>query len=503
MPEPNLSSLPDPAEAVRLENEKLKLLTDVNPPDEILVVSDLHLGRGRESDTQRFYCTENFVADQTFARWLQAMQPKEGKLLVLNGDTFDFIRVANVPQTVQEFDKWSLWLARSGVTKTSQELQQPGVISKKEKTFGLQTDDYKCVWKLLQIFEGHQEFFSALAHWVEQGGALLISKGNHDLDLYWPLVRKAFCAFIESQGASCTTTSQRVFYCDSWIRIRNVYLEHGHVYDPEQQIAGGPLLPQDSSQLNLPLATFVARYLVNKLETLEPFLGSISPTERIPWILLSSHPLAGLAFLGRSLYFISRALSRPRKRGLFWYAVFLVTLVFPLVTGLLIALAFVSSSARDFILKALPAFLGNHPVISSVLGFGLPYIAAACKEFFEWLKSRRKRAAGEDRWAQSVYKTIQTLSFPPAHRIYTVVGHTHDQDIQRLPDLNGSKVLYLNTGAWIPVWPEDRPDLAGQVLYAFAHFKLQNGEYCHSFFEWKDDRNQPGELYILAPSSTK
>src|SRR5205807_10370100 len=107
-----LPALLDPVEALRLENEKLKLLTDGNPPAEILVVSDLHLGRGREPNTRRFFCTENFVSDQTFARFLRAMAPEEGKLLILNGDTFDFIRICNCPGSPEEFAKWGSLLDR-------------------------------------------------------------------------------------------------------------------------------------------------------------------------------------------------------------------------------------------------------------------------------------------------------------------------------------------------------------------------------------------------------
>ena len=495
-----LPALLDPVEALRLENEKLKLLTDGNPPAEILVVSDLHLGRGREPDTRRFFCTENFVSDQAFARWLRAMQPREGKLLILNGDTFDFIRIANFPKKDQDFIDWSSWLAGLGLAKSPEELRRS--ISKKETRYGLQTNDYKSAWKLWQIYMGHQEFFQALAHWVRDGGLLLMVKGNHDLDLYWPLVRKAFRTFLgdslEDNDASRGAIQQRVFYCDDSLRLGNLYLEHGHFYDSEQKMVKGQTLRDDPSQLNLPLATFVARYLVNPLENLRPFLGSIRPTQRIPWIILRNHPLAGIMILRRGLTFLRRALVLPNKRNAFWYAIFFGAVVLPFVV-LAIALLMLDPKIRASILHA-------HPQSAVVLGmFGLfaPYIAAAGHEFYQWLKRPRRRPAGEDALAQGVYQKIRNLPFPQGQPIYAVMGHTHDQDIQRLPDINGSKVLYLNTGSWIPVWPEDRPDLDGQVLYPFVHFKLQGGEYRHCYFEWKDDRNQPAEVYIIAPPSPK
>jgi UDP-2,3-diacylglucosamine pyrophosphatase LpxH len=495
-----LPAVLDPVEALRVENEKLKLLIDGNPPAEILVVSDLHLGRGREPGTRRFFCTENFVSDQAFARWLRAMQPRGNKLLILNGDTFDFIRIANLPKKDQEFIDWSSWLAGLGLAKSPEDLR--GSISKKETRYGLQTNDYKSAWKLWQIYKGHQEFFQALAHWVRDGGLLLMVKGNHDLDLYWPLVRKAFRTFLEDQAkdrdgdASVNDIQQRIFYCDDFLCIGNLYLEHGHVYDPEQQMVPGQTLPGDPSQLNLPLATFVARYLVNPLENLRPFLGSIRPVQRIPWIILRNNPLAGIAILSRGLTFLRRALILPNKRNAFWYAVFFGAVLLPFIV-LAIAVLMLDPKIRAWV-------IGDHPkasLILGVLGLLFPYIAAAGHEL--WMRRPRRPQVGEDALAQCVHKKIQTLPFPPGQTIYAAVGHSHDQDIQSLPHINGSKVLYLNTGSWIPVWPDDRPDLDGQVLYPFVHFKLQGGEYRHCYFEWRDDRNQPAEVYIMAPSPKK
>src|ERR1700694_1149758 len=96
------NALPD----IREGAEAQRFLNEVNRPTEILVASDFHLGRGRQPDTRRFVRTENFVSHQAFERWLRAMHPDETKLLILNGDTFDFIRICNCPGLPEEFDKW-------------------------------------------------------------------------------------------------------------------------------------------------------------------------------------------------------------------------------------------------------------------------------------------------------------------------------------------------------------------------------------------------------------
>jgi hypothetical protein len=141
--------------------------------------------------------------------------------------------------------------------------------------------------------------------------------------------------------------------------------------------------------------------------------------------------------------------------------------------------------------------------VFGALGLLAPYLAAAFREFAKWLvRKRRRKLVGEDDMARGVYTAMQKQKFPVAGRIYAVMGHTHDQDVQSLPPLNGAQALYLNTGTWIPVWPDNRPDLEGQVLFPFVHFRrVAPQEYFHEYLEWRDDRGAPAESYILAPPS--
>jgi len=485
-----------PADALRLEQERLQRLSE-NPPQEIFVVSDLHLCRGRNPVTRRFSRTENFLSDQAFSRFLDYASPGPGKLLFINGDAFDFVRICHYPRSDQEFEEWSEFLERLEVVKEPEQLRL--AISKVERRFGLETDDYKSAWKLLQIANGHREFFQALAKWINGGGTLLLSKGNHDLELYWPLVRKALEELLRREGADGHAVSSQMLYCDDWVRIANVYFEHGHKYDPQQRVDDtdkSPVLRDKPSQLKLPLGIFVNRYLINKLEKLEPFLSSVRPTEKILWMLLRTHPLSAIAILFRSLHFIRRAFQTSNVRDFFWYAVYLGSLTVPLLTVLAIAGIFAFARLRDF-------FVTRHPMSSMVLGaLGIlaPYLAAAFREFVRWLgrKTRRSAQVGEDEMAQGVYASIEKLKFPAFSRMYAVMGHTHDQDVQSLPDLGSATTLYLNTGTWIPIWPEDRPDLAGQVLFPFVHFRRETSqEYRHEYAEWRDDRGGPAESYIL------
>jgi UDP-2,3-diacylglucosamine pyrophosphatase LpxH len=483
-----------PVDALKAEEERLKLLA-ANPPEEILTVSDFHLGQGRDATTGRFARTENFLSDQAFSRFLDYFHPGPGKLLVINGDTFDFVRIWNYPETENDFASWSDFLSQMGVAKAVAELKNS--ISDKEKTFGLETDDYKSAWKLLRIANGHHEFFQALSRWINEGGLLLLSKGNHDLELYWPLVRKALATILTKEGAKPEALG-RLFYCDDSVRFANVYFEHGHRYDPQQRIEGGSVMETDPSQLRLPLGIFVNRYLINRLEKLEPFLGSVRPEERVLWMLLRKHPVAAVTVLFRSFRFLARAAKISNLRHSFSFIIYFAAVSVPLITVGAIIAAFVFPPFQKWI----TGIFGNQKTTASALGVVTPYLVAGLREVANWISrilKKRKNQIGEDVYARGAFETIKVLPFPPAKHIYAVMGHTHDQDVQILPDVNGAKVLYMNTGAWIPVWPEDRPDLDGQVLLPYIRFQKDGDEYHHEYREWRDDRGAPAESYIMNP----
>ena len=218
------------------------------------------------------------------------------------------------------------------------------------------------------------------------------------------------------------------------------------------------------------------------------------------WIVLRKHPIAGIGMLRRSLTFLRRALHVTSKRGAFWYVIFLGATGLPFIVAMLSVL-FLVPKFRTWI------FTGWHK-LSLVVGLGgllAPYLVAAIgelgKKFSKWRASRgRNLQIGEDDLAKGVYESIKNMPFPKASRIYAAMGHTHDQDVQTLPDIKGCKVLYLNTGTWTPVWSDNRPDLDGQVLFPFVRFQRDStGEYHHSYCEWRDDRGHSAEPYILAP----
>src|SRR4051812_32649036 len=69
------------------------------------VISDLHIGRGKGSGGC-FSGTENFFYDEALARFLTSITPGEDearRVLVINGDFIDFLRIVEVPASAADY----------------------------------------------------------------------------------------------------------------------------------------------------------------------------------------------------------------------------------------------------------------------------------------------------------------------------------------------------------------------------------------------------------------
>lgn len=555
---------------LQTHQEDEKHLSDLakNPPETILVVSDFHLGMGSDLTTGLVTQRENFFRDRTFARFLAFHKPKPQRsvLLVLNGDSYDFLRIPSVPQTCEELNYWSHTLARLRCHKSPDDLKK--AISRREKKFGLRTDDYKSAWKFLRIAQGHPTFFKALAEWVEWGGWVLFVKGNHDLELHWPLVRLAIRDVIHCQGASPEKATERISFCDNSVQMANIYIEHGHRYETLTRVVGPPILPKKETQLNLPLGSFGNRYLVNPIEELEPFIDNIKPIQELLWTLLRRHPLKMLGILYRSWWFFSRIVQHCFRLGpvegfqsvwdLLPYLGSLLVSFFVVVSftvgwiwqshwhpalsvlglvGLIAPCVLVRKFRQKWpqFFQALHRFVGfllylgalgvtvwvgwriapqvwgylkNVSYRIRILGFlGLvaPYLVGVLRDIFPRdLWPRRFPQVGEDHFAEGAHAALECHDqHSKAQVLYSVMGHTHVQDVQSLPPIGASRVLYLNSGTWTPLWQKDRPDQIGHIFHPFIRFTKDGSdasdEYKHTYLEWNDDRNAPAESLILDP----
>jgi UDP-2,3-diacylglucosamine pyrophosphatase LpxH len=482
----------------------------VDPPATVLVVSDLHIAAGRDPATGRFDRTENFFADEAFFRFLEHYHAEaaRGALLVLNGDTFDFLRIVATPHTAPELGAWREALARLGVRMSAEELEKS--IDQKERRYGLGTEDFKCVWKLGEIACGHPRSFDALRAWLVAGGRILVVKGNHDVELHWPLVRLALRRMLHvPDGAG----KGPVVFCDDCVRLANLYLEHGHQYESTTRVEGSPTLlvkqdGRDVETIRLPSGSFVNRYLINSAEDIYPFLDNARPQSKSVRLILRRHPLRALKLVPPAFHLIRR--SWRISGGSFGRSVLtLLNVLGPLVGIVAVALVLyllgvldrygTFGADVDRIIHRVLQGLGRYRYLLSLLGVALPYIGSAIAD---WREDHRRGRVLEDPFSDEAYHAF-LARYPAAAAtpVYIVYGHTHNQDAQFVRREPGSPgVLYLNTGTWTPLFDDDRPDLTGRAFRPFLRFDREpGGAYTHAYLQWNDERGGPDPIEILGP----
>lgn len=444
-------------------------------PALLLVVSDLHLGAGLEPATLSRDAGTNNPADQPFHGLLreQAARGMEHPVLVLAGDTFDFVRVTAVPETEADFAAWSQALEDLNKPQDPALLRR---IDSKERRYGLRTNDYKSIWKLLLIARGHPGFFTALGEWLVAGGSLVIMRGNHDVELHWPLIRRAIRRQI-AEAVPGAPVDTRLHYVEAGLRVGNVYLEHGHQFEDITAVRGDPVL-SDGDELKLPLGSFVNRYILNSLERFEPLLDTTKPMSQVLLSVVRRQPVETGRIVWHALPLLSRALKPYWFKEWMSFAAFFGSLILPLVTLAVVAAAVMSPAFG----RLLTATLGRGEVPLVVVGLMAPWILNAARG----LLPQRQPRVGADHYAADIHRTLAEVRFPQAHElIYGVIGHTHKSDAQELPPINGMRVMYLNTGTWIPRRRARQNGTEPELPYCFVRFiMVAPGEYRHEQLEW-------------------
>jgi hypothetical protein len=317
-------------------------------------------------------------------------------------------------------------------------------------------------------------------------------KGNHDLELYWPLVQQAIRSEIGHAHPPARGCLARVLFCQEYFQLGNLYIEHGHRFDATTAVKGPPTLPNAPSELNIPLGSLVNRYIINRLEGLEPFLDNIKPVQSLLWTLLRRHPGQVFSIARNALPFLVRAARPYWLRDGLGFGLYFLSILVQLVTMAGIALLIVWPAFRRSVAVSLP----TASYLIAGLGLFAPYLIGITRD----LLPRRRTKAGEDAFGEGIYRTISALGARDDYpRLYGVVGHRHVPDVQRLPDIGRAEVLYLNSGTWIPVWDVNRPDQNGRVVHTFIRFTKQPaGWYSHEHLEWHEQTRTASESVIFA-----
>lgn len=154
-----------------------------------LIVSDLHLGRGKFRKDKNINMYEDFVDEEVFVEFLQFFSSGiyEGveAEIIFNGDTFNFVQTV-VEENPNRF-----------------EVTEEAVLSAGYETM-----------------EGHPAFFDAINAFLSKrkGGKVVFIAGNHDQAILHPKIQKMISEKIEGN----------LQFLPLSYDIGDVHIEHGH-----------------------------------------------------------------------------------------------------------------------------------------------------------------------------------------------------------------------------------------------------------------------------------
>lgn len=503
-----------------------------------LVLSDFHLGEGRDPATGRVSPREDFFFDHEFSVFVDAHLDETvwGGIqwtLILNGDLMDFLQVMDAPAT----GNW-----------------------RSDPQYGLKAGRRESCWKLRRIADGHEAFFDALARFAARFPVVIIA-GNHDVELTYPEVqqtlREVVCSRLSPPQAE---TAARHLQVKEWFHFDGVvYVEHGHRFDSLNSFVYplDPRLPQiggrseeDLDDVELPLGSLFVRYLFNQVETASPFADNIKPATRfIRWFVFR-HPWRALHFLfsdGREMMrrirrnsrrlpagaYRLREESHGRRRELLVEEVRgrlgmepdaarrLVTDLENLTVPPLLR----ERRTRKWALAR--SLMGPYrtplfaAVLLAVLGLGvllavaplvlpeglrrflamLPAWTAVGAEVVRWLflleaaglsawyfAGLRRSRHGEREWFRRCARRIQGITGAR----FVVMGHTHDPDLWRLD----AGAEYLNSGTWTRVFGEDW-ELSQEKELNYVQIEPRGGQWKARLMKWEAQAGRGRLAYLF------
>jgi UDP-2,3-diacylglucosamine pyrophosphatase LpxH len=230
------------------------------------VLSDLHLGAGYAPHNP----LEDFTADEQLIAFLQQIRAESEQHqreveLIINGDFFEFLQVP----AVDEFDPTAVY-PKEAYQNSSQAAS---------------------VKRLNLIIKGHQPVFNALAtfiHGQKPLRRLIIIKGNHDVNLYWPRVKSRLRAEIQATGAR----SSLLLFAEEFVSREKIYVEHGHQRAEKMNSYHDfldPRHPQMPTQLYYPAGSHFIINFLNAAEREHIHIDSLKPMTSLIWLALEQN----------------------------------------------------------------------------------------------------------------------------------------------------------------------------------------------------------------------
>ncbi len=501
-----------------------------------VILSDLHLSEGRKKATGQTSRLESFLFDRPFERLLAYLQKKAEQrehlwTLVFNGDLIDFLRVTSIPDPRR---------APKGL---------PPITSTKQK-YGLGASAAESKWQLERVIEGHPVFFRALARFLYQGHRVVILKGNHDVNWFWPEVRYRFMELMEGflreidppdQGSEQRISGalDRLLFRSWSVYIKKLlYIEHGNQYDPTNAFQNfmypvlvDPESPVGSYEIDFPFGSFFIRYFFNEIELRFPSAPHYRNVAAFFYTIRRRHLYAFWHVVKNYFPYFFRTLQKVKtRRGRKHREIreknlqlirkvgeeygekkatekiaklqeapayenkidFLMTILqrpakkFAAAVGGLILLSFLWNILSEWILGA-----GQNLVLKTTLSviFDYGFIVVGLVWLFLVLRPTKKGVSYREVEPDELRKKATRIAEMMDVR-YVTFGHSHVEDAWKVP---GRDSWYFNTGTWTPFIDEDKHIIRPEVH--FPVLLVEDG--LARLTRWNDQVGEVEELPIL------
>jgi UDP-2,3-diacylglucosamine pyrophosphatase LpxH len=242
-----------------------------------IVISDLHLGKGRilpgggNNSLEEFYYSDKLVE---FLHYYSSGAFRDYEVeLIINGDFLNFLQV--------DYKGHFLKVLTEGV----------------------------CLEILRSIVEGHRNVFKAMSDFAaKQGNSITYIVGNHDQPMLWPACREYL-----NQAVGVSIRYKNIVYF-----FDGVHIEHGHMHESANRLDPRRFfLKKDLAEpiLNLPFGSHFFIDHVMKIKHRYPFIDKIRPFNRmVRWAVLNETWMSIYTIWQTILYFTRSAFQSDRKR---------------------------------------------------------------------------------------------------------------------------------------------------------------------------------------------
>ena len=489
---------------------------------EIYVVSDLHMGRGKNPETRRFYTLENFFYDDDFARFCDylcrdAASRNTSFKLIFNGDTFDLLRIEPDPQPQPE-------------------------ATERERRFGPAHTPVQAARTIAQILEGHRGFVRGVAQVLNAGHEVIMLPGNHDIEVQWEPVqheiRQAVLNHVRTTyGEAASGAATPLLRFEEWFYHEpgRVWIEHGCQYDPENsfryllrsRLVHTPDVVHETEH-DFPLGNFFQRYLYN-------FFGHITfivPSTRanlryLRWLALNEPRIllrvafSHLPFAIQVVRRLAQASAKTARRALQQaHDGSLADLADRSDMGLRLLAIDQLKEVRADAVQAMRSLVWH---LVKFLGGGLLFLLSIVGIWsFGFFSISQQHLDGGASTALFVFLNVfmalcgiggllyatlgSAVDISPrplrraAQRIAAILdipivsfGHSHDEEMWWLERPSGGKAWYCNTGTWIAVFTHDVLIPRERVQYSFLRIQKEEAELLH----WSPGRGEPLPVILL------